>query len=114
MIPSKQEEGWNYLAVRKLSVLLRGLTWKHDGDYYCLNCLYCFRTENKLKSPEKVCKNKYFCGIVMPSEKDNILEFNQYMKSDEIPHIIYADIESLIKNNRWMCKQSRKNFQQRK
>ena len=31
----------------------------------------------------------------MPSEKDNILEFNQYMKSDKIPCIIYADIESL-------------------
>ena len=33
----------------------------------------------------------------MPSEKDNILEFNQYMKWDQIPFIIYADIESLIK-----------------
>ena len=46
------------------------------------NCLHIFRTENKLKSREKVCKNKDFCGIVMPSEKDNILELNQYMKSD--------------------------------
>ena len=33
----------------------------------------------------------------MPSEKDNILEFNQYMKSDKMPYIIYSDIESLIK-----------------
>ena len=32
----------------------------------------------------------------MPSEKEKILEFNQYMKSDKIPYIIYADIESLI------------------
>ena len=32
----------------------------------------------------------------MPSEKDNILEFNQYMKLDKIPYIIYADMESLI------------------
>ena len=31
-------------------------------------------------------------------EKENeILKFNQYMKSDKIPYIIYADIESLIK-----------------
>ena len=29
----------------------------------------------------------------MPSEKDKILEFNQYMKSDKMPHVI----ESLIK-----------------
>ena len=42
-------------------------------------------------------KNKNFCGILMPSEKDNILEFSQYMNSDKIPCIIYADIDSLIK-----------------
>ena len=33
----------------------------------------------------------------MPSENDNILEFNQYLKLDKMPYIIYADIESLIK-----------------
>ena len=33
----------------------------------------------------------------MPSEKDNVLEYNQYTKSDKMPYIIYADIESLIK-----------------
>ena len=32
----------------------------------------------------------------MPSEKDNILEFNQHMKSDKMSYIIYTDIESLI------------------
>ena len=33
----------------------------------------------------------------MPSEKDNILEFNQYVKLDKMPYIIiYADIESSI------------------
>ena len=32
----------------------------------------------------------------MPSEKDNTLEFNQYMKSYKMPYIIYADIEYLI------------------
>ena len=50
-----------------------------------------------MKSHEKVCKNKDFYGIVMPSEKGNILQFNQYMKSDKMPHIIYANVESLIK-----------------
>ena len=33
----------------------------------------------------------------MPSEKDNILEFNQYMKSVKMPYSIYADISPLIK-----------------
>ena len=29
-------------------------------------------------------------------KRKRILEFNQYMKSDEMPYIISADIESLI------------------
>ena len=33
----------------------------------------------------------------MLSEKDNILKFNEYMKSDKMSYIIYVDIESLIK-----------------
>ena len=45
----------------------------------------------------KACKNKDFCGFVMSSEKDEILEFNQCMKSDKMPYIIYSDVESLIK-----------------
>ena len=49
-----------------------------------------------LKSQEEVCKNKDFCGIVMPSKKNKILEFNQCMKSDKIPYIVYADIQSFI------------------
>ena len=48
----------------------------------------------------KYVKNKVFSGNVIPSEKDKILEFNQFMKSDKMPHIIYADIESLIKKKK--------------
>ena len=60
-----------------------------------------FWNRNKLKSHEKVCKDKDFCGIAMSSEEDNILEFKQYMKSDKMPYIIfYGDIESFIKKNR--------------
>ena len=97
MIPNAEKEGWNYLVVKRLSALLDGITSKHKGDCYCFDCLHSFRTENKLKSHEKVCQNKDFCRIVMPSEKDNILEFNKYMKSDKMPYINYADFESLIK-----------------
>ena len=62
-----------------------------------MNCLHSFRTENKLKSHEKVCKKKDFFRIVMPLEKDKILEFEQYIKLDKISYIIYVDIESLIR-----------------
>ena len=65
--------GWRYLAVKNRLALLREITSKHDGNLYCLKYLHSFRIENKLKSGEKVCKNKQFCGIVMSSQKNNAL-----------------------------------------
>ena len=41
-----------------LSALLKGITSKHDGNFYCLNSLHSFSTEKKLKYHEKVCKNR--------------------------------------------------------
>ena len=69
-----------------------------------MNCFLSFRTRNKLKSHEKVFKNKNLCENAMQSEKDDILEFNQYMNSDKMLYIIYADAESLVTENRYMCK----------
>ena len=97
MIPIEEKQGRPYLAVKKLYTFLRGTTSKHHFNFFCLNYLHTFRTENKLNFHEKVCKNKNFCGIAMPSERDNMLEFNQYMRSDKIIYIIYAESESLIK-----------------
>ena len=31
---------------KKLSILLRAITLKRHGEFYCLNCLYSFRTRN--------------------------------------------------------------------
>ena len=58
MIPNEEKEGWHYLSLKRLSPLLRGITSKHHGDFYCLNCFHSFITEIKLKSEEKICKNK--------------------------------------------------------
>ena len=35
--------GWHYLAVKRLSALLKGITSKRKGDLYFLNCLHSFR-----------------------------------------------------------------------
>ena len=50
----------------------------------------------------------------MSSEKDNILKFNQYMKSDKMPYITYADVESLIKKIGVCANNSDKILQQQK
>ena len=53
MIPNEGREGWHFLAVKKISTLLRGITSKSDSDFYCLNCLHSFKTEKKLTSHKK-------------------------------------------------------------
>ena len=85
-----------YLAFKKLSALLRGITSKHHGGFYCLNCFHSFATKNNLQSHTRACKNKDFCSVNMPSEDIRISEFNQYEKSDKAPFIIYADLEYII------------------
>ena len=93
-----QSEGrlWYYLAVKKLSPLLREITSKNSGVLCCLNDHHSFRTKNKLESHKMVCENKDFCNIILPFEDTEILEFNQYQKSDKAPFIIYADLECII------------------
>ena len=53
-------EKWHYLAVKKLSVLRKGITSNHVGDFYCLNCLHWHRTEDK-----DVCNIKMYVRIMI-------------------------------------------------
>ena len=89
-------EKWHYLAVKKLSALFRRITSKHDGGFYCLNCLHSFRTENKLKKHKNVCVNQDYCYIEMPREENKMLKYNHGEKSMRAPFVIYADLECLL------------------
>ena len=61
-----------------------------------MNFLHSFRAKNKLWLHKKVCENKDFCNVIMPSEVSKILKFDQYQKSDKAPFVIYADPECII------------------
>ena len=72
---------------------MRGITSKYDGDFYYLNCLHSFRTKYKLKPHENLSKNKDSSQFVMPSQNDNILQFNPNVKLDKMSCIIYPELE---------------------
>ena len=82
-----------YLALKKLSALLIGITSKHYGDFYLSDFLHSFKTRKKLELHKKVCQNKDFCNIIMPFKDFKILKLNQYQKSDKAPFCIYADVK---------------------
>ena len=89
-------EIWHYLAAKKLSTLFRGITSKHDGDLYCLNCFHSFGTKYKHKKHKNVYKNHDYCYVEMPKEDNKILKYNHGEKSMKVPFIIYADLEFLL------------------
>ena len=44
---------WHYLAIKSISGLLGGITSTHNGHFYCFHS---YRTLNKLKNYQELCK----------------------------------------------------------
>ena len=82
--------------IRTLSRLFRGMSWNYDGDFYCLNCLHLFRTDNALKKHENLCDNNDYCSVEMPTQFKKTLKYNYGEKSLKTPFVIYADLECLL------------------
>ena len=89
-------EKWHYIAVKRLSGLLRGVTGNNNGVFYCSNSFHAYRTENKHEKHKKICENHDHCHVEMPNEDNKIIKYNQGEKSIKSPFIIYADLECLL------------------
>ena len=89
-------EKWHYLAVKKLSILLRGITSKHNGNFYRLNCFNSYSTNEKLNKHRNACENHDYCYVEMPEKNNKILKYSYGEKSIKAPFIIYADLEYLL------------------
>ena len=48
---------------KKLSALLKGVTSKHDGHFYCLNYFHSYSRKDKLKMHYNVCKEHDYCYV---------------------------------------------------
>ena len=81
----------HYLAVKSLSAVLRGITSKHEGDFYCLNCFQSYTAENKLKKYKNACENHDYCYVEMLEEDSKIFKYNHGEKSMKVPFTICAD-----------------------
>ena len=84
-------EKWHYLAVKIWSALLKGITLKRKGNFYCLNFFRSYSTKNKLKKQKNLCKNHDYCCVEMPEEDNKILKYSHGEKSMRAPFVIYAD-----------------------
>ena len=73
---TNDDKNWHYLAVKSITRLLRGITSNNNGDFYCLNCFHSYRTKERLKKHEKVCKDHNYCHVKMPDDDKKILKYN--------------------------------------
>ena len=102
-------EKWHYIAlkseraddgfnrpIKSLSRLFREITSNHHGDFYCLNCLHSFRTDNAIKRHERLCDNNDYCNVEIPKPCNKTLKYNHGEKSLKTPFAIYADLECLL------------------
>ena len=89
-------EKWHYLTVKNLPGLLRGITYTHHDDFYCLNCFRSYRTINKFELHKKICENHDYLRVEIPTKDNNIIKYNQGEKSIKMSFTIYADLECLL------------------
>ena len=61
------DDGFNH-PTKSLSILFRGISSYHCGDFYCLNCLHSFRRDNALKRHERLCDNNDYCDVEIPTQ----------------------------------------------
>ena len=64
----------NQHAIKNISGLLRGITSRHDGDFYCLNCFHSYAMENRLYKHEKISYDHKFCFLKMSDADNNVLK----------------------------------------
>ena len=80
-------EKWYYIALKSvrtddgfnrpilsLSRLYRGITARNNVDFYCLNCLHSFRTDNALKKHERLYDNHDYYRVEMPIKANKTLK----------------------------------------
>ena len=105
---------WHYLAVKRISRLLRGITSNHKGDFYCLNCLHSYTTEKKLRKDERICNDRDFCYLKMPDEDNKVLKYIPGERSLKVPFIIYDDLECLLKKINTCSNNPEKSYTEKK
>ena len=94
----EKKENSHYCLVKNMSALIFSQMNNHKGSRnICLNCFNSFKTIDKLDKHKEYCYNNECVKTIMPP-KGTYLRFKNFVHSEKVPFIVYADFESLIKN----------------
>ena len=87
----------HYCLIKDFNKLVSSQVSKHNGRVYiCRRCLNPFPKEESLKTHEEYCNTSECIKTNMP-EKGSKIIFKNHWRSEKVPFIIYADMESILK-----------------
>ena len=93
----EEKENSHYVLVKNQSALLAAQINKHKGTRnICLNCFNGFTSKEALVKHKKYCYNNECVNTIMP-EPYTYLQFKNFLNSEKVPFVVYADFEALIK-----------------
>lgn len=82
----------HYVLINNLSRLVRSQITKHHGKlYFCEDCLIFFATEHGFES--HICSG---IATVLP-DKGTYLQFKNFERHHNVPFVVYADFETILK-----------------
>ena len=94
----KDGENSHYCLIKNMSALIASQINNHKGTRnICLNCLNSFKCKKSMEEHKEYCYNNECVKTIMP-EPGTFLRFKNFLHSEKVPFIVYADMESLIKN----------------
>lgn len=86
---------YHYVWIKSLSRLIRSQSTKHTTKIFiCDRCLNYFKNKKTLDEHIKICEQYNNCKISFP--KYDYLEFKNHNNLQEVPYILYSDIESIL------------------
>lgn len=94
-----ENEKKHYCLIKSMSRLLGGQMSKNrTKKHFCFRCLNYFIDLYKFEAHKVECNIRNDCVIEMPTTENNKMAFKNYKNQLQVPFIIYADIEALLKS----------------
>ena len=103
-----QGEKKHYCLIKNMSRLLSTqVSTKKEKKFFCLRCLNAFGTQELLDKHLQLCEDSEAVRVKMPKEGTFVYFKNNHRKMD-IPFVIYADFESIMRAIRKIQKMKKK------
>ena len=93
----ENESNSHYVLIKDFNQFMRHRTKYHHKKFHCMQCLYGYMSEDKLKEHLLHCEQRVYQIPRLPEKGDNYLKFQNEYKSIRKLFTIYSDSETVLK-----------------